>query len=405
MKTGQHPIHRQRIVEEISWIEQEIIRLRRDFHSHPEQGFQEKRTASVISGYLSNLGVQVTGGIAGTGVSGLLEGTGPGRTVMLRADMDALPLQEKNDVEYKSRNEGVMHACGHDGHMAILLGTAAVLSRFRPSFPGRVKFVFQPAEENLGGARLMIREGVMENPQVDAAFGLHLINQIPCGYIGCRPGAIMAGMDIFTIRVLGKGGHSAMPEGGIDAIAMSGQVITTLYQSVSREIAPTPLIINIGTVHGGYAENIIADAVELSGTVRCLDEEVRKTIPDRMKRVLAEITSRMNGGFELDYREGYPVTANDEAMTRIVQKAAEKVVGPSQVFEVPASMASEDMSFYLREVPGAFFFVGAGVPGTWNEPHHNPCFNIDERSLSIGVDMMVTIVLDYLDSRRSDPGA
>ncbi len=404
MKTVQRQYDRQTIVEEISRIEQEIIGLRRNFHADPEMGFQEKRTASTISRYLSDLGVKVTGGIAGTGVSGLLEGTGPGRTVMLRADMDALPLQERTGLEYSSRNKGVMHACGHDGHMAILLGTACVLSRFRQAFPGRVKLVFQPAEENLGGARLMIREGVLMNPVVDAAFGLHLINQIPCGYIGCRSGAIMAGMDTFTVRVLGKGGHSAMPEGGIDAIAMSGQVITQLYPTVSREIAPTPLIINIGTIRGGYAENIIADVVELSGTVRCLDEEVRKTIQDRMKRVLSGITSRMKGGFELDYREGYPVTANDEAMTRIVQKAAEKVVGPTQGFEVPASMASEDMSFYLREVPGAFFFVGAGITGIRNEPHHNPCFNIDERSLTIGVDMMVTIVLDYLNrSEASSP--
>jgi len=399
MKTVQHLYDRQKIVEEISRMEQEIIRLRRDFHAHPEQGFQERRTASVISSYLTDLGVKVTGGIAGTGVSGLLEGTGPGRTVMLRADMDALPLQEKNDLEYKSLSEGVMHACGHDGHMAILLGTASILARLRPSFPGRVKLVFQPAEENLGGARLMIQEGVLDNPKVDAAFGLHLINQIPCGYVGCRSGAIMAGMDTFTVRVLGKGGHSAMPDGGIDAIAISGQVITTMYRTVSREIAPTPLIINIGTIHGGYAENIIADVVELSGTVRCLNEEVRKTIPDRMKRVLSEITSRMKGNFELDYREGYPVTANDEAMNRIVQKAAEYAVGSPQVIEVPASMASEDMSFYLREVPGAFFFVGAGVPGIRNEPHHNPCFNIDERSLSIGANVMVTIVLDYLNSQ------
>jgi amidohydrolase len=398
MKTGQHNTDRQRIVEEVSRIEQEVIRLRRDFHANPEQGFQEKRTASVISRYLSELGVEVTGGIAGTGVSGLLKGSGPGRTVMLRADMDALPLQEKTSVEYKSLNDGVMHACGHDGHMAILLGTAAILSHFRSSFSGQVKFVFQPAEENLGGAKIMIREGVMENPKVDAAFGLHLINQIPCGYIGCRSGAIMAGMDTFTIRVLGKGGHSAMPVGSIDAIALSGQVITTLYETVREEIAPTPLIINIGTVHGGYAENIIADVVELSGTVRCLDEKIRETIPDRMKRVLSDITSRMKGGFELDYREGYPVTANDEAMTRIVQQAAEKVVGTSMVFEVPASMASEDMSFYLRVVPGTFFFVGAGIRGIQNEPHHNPCFNIDERSLSIGVNMLVTIALDFLNS-------
>ena len=381
---------------EVLLIADEVIRLRRDFHKYPEKGFEEERTSSVIVQYLSDLGLEVTKGIAKTGVVGLLRGNKTGKTVMLRADMDALPLQEKNEIDYKSVHAGVMHACGHDGHMAILLGTARLLSAMRSSFSGQVKFVFQPAEENLGGAKIMIHEGILEKPKVDAAFGLHLISLIPCGYIGYRQGAIMAGMDTFTIRVLGKGGHSAMPDGGIDSIAMSGQVITSLEKIISNEISPVPLIINIGTVHGGYAPNIIADLVELSGTVRCLDEEVRKTIPQRIERVLMEITSPMRGRYELSYEEGYPVTVNDAAMTDLMRLAAERVVGPGRTFEVPPSMASEDMSFYLQKVPGSFFFVGAGVPDIKNEPHHNPCFNLDERALSIGMEMMANIALDFL---------
>jgi amidohydrolase len=391
----QYPGHTT-IDEEISRITDEVIRLRRDFHKYPEKGFEERRTSSVIAQYLSQHGLEVTEGVAKTGVVGLLRGERAGKTIMLRADMDALPLQEKNGVDYRSVHDGVMHACGHDGHMAILLGTAKLLSTLRTSFSGQVKFVFQPAEENLGGAKIMMQEGVLEKPKVDAAFGLHLINQIPCGYIGYRSGAIMAGMDTFTIRVLGKGGHSAMPDGGIDSIAISGKIITELYERIHREISTIPLIINIGTIHGGYAPNIIADTVELSGTVRCLDEEVRKTIPQRMKSVLSGITSSMKGGYELSYEEGYPVTINDQAMTKLMLLAAERVVGMANIFEVIPSMASEDMSFYLQKVPGSFFFVGAGVPGIKNEPHHNPYFDIDERSLPIGLKMLANIAFDFL---------
>lgn len=376
----------------------EVVRLRRDFHQHPEKGFEEKRTARVIAQYLTDLGLEVKTGIAGTGVTGLLRGGRPGRTVLLRADMDALPLQEKSDTPYRSINDGVMHACGHDGHMAILLGAAALLAWHRSSLRGRVKFVFQPAEENLGGARLLIDEGILDDPQVDAAFGLHLINQIPYGYIGSRSGEIMASMDSFTIRVRGRGGHSAMPEGGVDAIAISARVVSSLQRLISREIPPrTPLIVNIGTIRGGNAPNIIADLVELSGTVRCLDEEIRRTIPLRMDRTLAEITSDMQGSHELEFEEGYPVTVNDKAMANLVKRVAGDVVGPDRFLEVPPTMASEDMSFYLQRVPGCFFFVGAAGPEGTCGPHHNPCFDFDERALTIGLKMMANLAVDFLE--------
>ena len=225
------------IHEMASRLSETVIRLRRDFHQHPELGFEEKRTSSVIAEYLKGLGLEVATGIAGTGVVGLLHGASPGKTVMLRADMDALPIQELNETDYHSVTPGVMHACGHDGHMAILLGTAELLSSFRDSFKGQVKFVFQPAEENLGGAKIMIEQGVLKDPDVDAAFGLHLISPLPYGYIGCCKGAFMASIDIFTIRLLGRAGHSAMPGGSVDAIGMGAEVVSNLQEYIRKVVA------------------------------------------------------------------------------------------------------------------------------------------------------------------------
>ncbi|HPR53336.1 MAG TPA: amidohydrolase, partial [Deltaproteobacteria bacterium] len=372
------------IDEKISGITDEMIRLRRDFHRHPELGFAEKRTAGIIAEYLRNLGLEVFEGVGTTGVIGILNGNSTGKTLMLRADMDALPIQELNEVGYRSVNDGVMHACGHDGHMAILLGTAAVLSGMRDRLGGRIKFVFQPAEETLGGARNMIADGVLDSPKVDAAFGLHLISLLPLGYIGYKPGPIMASMDPFTITIKGKGGHGAMPESGIDAILISAQVITALQSLVTKEISPiSPVVINVGTINGGDAPNVIADKVVMEGTVRTLDTNVQQLIPRHMERMLAGITQAMGGEYELDYSTGYPATINDAAMTKLVQDVAEQVVGKDFVFEVPSAMISEDMSFYLQKVPGSYFYVGAGnVEKGISQPHHNSGFDIDEQALA-----------------------
>ncbi|MGD0821919.1 MAG: amidohydrolase [Desulfomonilia bacterium] len=381
-------------------LRDEVIRLRRDFHRHPELGFEEKRTSSIIAEYLRGLGIEVKTGIARTGVVGLLKGAMPGRTLMLRADMDALPIQELNKVDYCSVNPGVMHACGHDGHVAILLGTAKLLSTLRDSLKGRVKFVFQPAEENLGGARLMIKEGVLEDPHVDAAFGLHLISQFPYGYIACRKGPFMASMDTFTVRVLGRGGHSAMPDGSIDAIALAAGVISNMGAYIKKALKPeNPVIVNIGTIHGGAAPNIVADKVELTGTVRALDEDIRSSIKGLMEGFLKETTKAGQGEFELDYEPGYPVTVNDGTMTDLVLRTASAIAGSENVIEMPPSMASEDMSFYLKEIPGCFFFAGAGgTDPALNRPHHNPLFTIDERSLEMGVKMMAGVAVEYLET-------
>jgi amidohydrolase len=388
------------IDERASGLINEVIRLRRDFHEHPELGFEERRTSSVIARYLADLGLEVKTGLARTGVVGLLAGSGPGKTLMLRADMDALPVQELNEVDYRSSTPGVMHACGHDGHMAILLGAAKLLASLKTSLNGQVMFVFQPAEENLGGARFMIEDGLLENPHVDAALGLHLISILPYGYIGTRKGPFMAAMDTFTIRIHGRGGHSAMPGGSIDAIALSAGVVSGLNDHIRNGLpAGSRFLVNIGTIRGGTAHNIVADLVELEGTVRCLDEAVHPMIKVLMEGFLSGHIKPGGGGFELAYQEGYPTTVNDTAMTDLVCRVAGHVVGPDKVIEMPPSMASEDMSFYLQRVPGCYFFVGAGSDdAALNIPHHNPRFTVDERALETGLRMLCSAAAVFLET-------
>ena len=391
------------IIEQATRLTEEVIRLRRDFHKNPELGFEEKRSSSVIAEYLKNLNIEVKTGIAKTGIMGLLSGATPGKTLMLRADMDALPIHELNDTDYRSTNPGVMHACGHDGHMAVLLGTAKLLSSMRARIKGQIKFVFQPAEENLGGAQIMIEEGILKNPTVDAAFGLHLISLLPYGYIGCRKGPFMASLDIFTLRILGRAGHSAMPDGSVDAITLSAEVVLQLQDHIRKSLsADRPIVVNMGTIHGGAAPNIVADKVEVTGTVRALNETDRSSIKILMEDFLREAITARGGAYELDYVQGYPVTVNDNAMTDLVMRVAYSIVGRVNVIEIAPSMASEDMSFYLKDVPGCFFFVGAGSSDpALNQPHHNPYFALDERALETGVRMLSTIAVEYLENTWS----
>jgi amidohydrolase len=386
------------ISKAVADLKGEMIRLRRDFHQHPELGFEEKWTAGIVAEYLDDLGIEVRTGVGRTGVSALLSGNGPGKTVLLRADMDALPIQEETEAPYKSRRDGVMHACGHDGHMAILLAAARILSHRRETFSGRIKFVFQPGEEGFAGAGFMIKEGVLKDPEVDAAFALHLMNQLPSGVIGVRSGALMASMDAFDIKILGKGGHAAMPEGGADAILMGAQVVSALQSLISKEVSPlTPLVVHVGMIHGGSAFNIVADRIELKGTVRTLDETLQKSIPERMDRILKGVTEALRGTHELDYRFGYPQLTNDEGMVRLVQGVAAHVVGEEQTVEIPPSMAADDFAFFLKEVPGCYFIVGAGDPERGlDQPHHNARFDFDEDAMAVGAEMMVRVALGYL---------
>ena len=392
-----------RIHDEIIILKEEMIALRRDFHQHPEPGMQEKRTAQVISDRLSDLGLQVKGGVGKTGVVGLLDGKGPGKTLLLRADMDALPIQEENDVSYCSLNRGVMHACGHDGHMAILLTVAKILSNCRKAFSGRIKFVFQPGEEGFAGARLMVEDGVLKDPDVDAAFALHLVTDLPVGILATRSGSLMACMDSFTLKIKGKGGHAGFPEAGVDAILMGAHVVSVLQSLISKEVSPTtPIVVHIGTIKGGRNFNVVADSVELKGTVRLFDETLRKSMPERINRIAGGVTAALRGTHNLDYQLGYPSLANDAEMTELVKDAAIQVVRKERVVEKGPVMGSDDFAFFLKEVPGCYLFVGAANEERGlNHPNHHSMFDFDEEALVLGAETMTEVALAYLAPERT----
>ncbi|MFH1139271.1 MAG: amidohydrolase [Pseudomonadota bacterium] len=389
-----------RISEELQKINQEMIELRRDFHRFPELGMEERETAGKVAAYLSGLGLEVTTGVGGTGVVALLKGGRSGPTLLLRADMDALPITEENEAEYRSTRPGVMHACGHDGHVAILLGAAKILAGLGDEFPGTIKFLFQPGEETFCGAKAVIAAGVLENPRVDAALGLHLMSFLPVGFIGCRAGAMMAGVDSFDVIIKGQGGHGAMPEYSVDAVVIAAQAITALQTAVSRETpAMSPLVVHVGTIKGGTARNIVADRVELSGTVRTLDDGLRKSMPERIERILAGTAQAMRGECRLDYIFENPPLVNDADLTELVKMTAGKALGYDKVINIPPTMGGEDMAFYLEKAPGCFFFVGAGSGDKGlDKPHHNSRFDIDEKSLAVGAEVLIRSALAYLTS-------
>jgi amidohydrolase len=318
---------------------------------------------------------------------------------MVRADIDALPIEEENDISYASTHKGCMHACGHDGHMAIALTVAKILARNRDMLKGNVKFVFQPAEEGPGGAKIMIDEGVLDNPRVDAAIGLHIWNYLPVGSIGIRPGPLMAAMDSFNLVVNGKGAHGAIPQDGVDAIVISTQVIAALQTIVSREIPPiNPCVVTIGTIKGGKAFNIIADSVQMEGTVRALDPEMHKTLPERMERIISSVTSGMRAGYEFSYDFLYPILKNETKMTQLVTGISKMVVGKDKVVVAEQTMGGEDMAFFLERVPGCYFFLGSSNHEKGlSAPHHSSRFNFDEKCLTIGAEIMAGTVLKYLD--------
>jgi len=348
---------------------------------------------------MARLGLEVRTGVARTGVVAVLNGAESGKTVLVRADMDALPITERNDVEYASRTPGVMHACGHDGHTAIMVGVAEALSRHRKDLRGTVKFVFQPSEEvPPGGAAKMIEEGVLDDPRVDAAIALHLCNDLPLGKVGIRPGLLMASADRFEITVKGTSAHGAMPQKAVDSIVVAAQVISSLQTILSREIAPLKVaVISLGTIAGGTAFNVIADKVRMSGTVRTLDPELRQTMPERMERIIRGVTAAMRAEYEFNYELCFPSIVNDEALAQLVREAACSVVGAENVLSVEQTMLSEDMSFFLQKVPGCYFFLGsANKAKGLDEPNHTPYFDFDEGALIIGVEIVVRAVLRYL---------
>ena len=381
---------------EIKALEDTIISTRRDIHQHPELAFDEHRTSKLVADRLESMGFEVQRGIGKTGVVGTLHSKGNGKTIALRADMDALPMQETSDISYKSKNDGIMHACGHDGHTAMLLGTAEALSKQAEKLNGTVKFFFQPAEEGQGGARYMIEDGALDG--VDEVYGIHLWNYQKYGTIGVKQGPIMAAADIFEITIHGKGGHGAAPQGTKDAVLIAAHLIQTLQTIVSRNTNPIEsTVVTVGQINGGYNFNIIADTVILKGTTRAYTEDNRLLIKKRMTEIIAGTEKTFGAIIDFDYVDGYPPTINDPAAADNLLNSAREIVGDGAGHPY-LSMGGEDFSYFLQKVPGCYFLVGSAPEGQklLSVPHHCSHFDIDERALLIGSSVYLQLVDDLL---------
>ena len=373
----------------------DVVSIRRDLHMHPELGFHEHRTAGLVAERLRSLGYEVHEGIGTTGVVGLVRGSRSGRTVMLRADMDALPILEERDHVYRSQADGTMHACGHDGHVAILLGAAALIADRRDEIAGTIALVFQPAEESLGGAKAMIEDGLIERFGIERAYGLHLNSKYPTGVLGFREGPMYASSDSIEIEVLGVGGHGSAPHDAVDPIFTAASFITSVQQVVSRMVDPLePAVVTIGAIHGGTTHNVIPRTCKLLGTVRAFTDDVRSAMPERIERVLRACCDASGATYDYDYLWRYPVTANDPAQTQYARALAVTVVGDELVVDATRLMGAEDFSFFAQRVPSCFYTLGcSGGPQT-SHPHHSSLFDIDERALPNGVAMMTALALD-----------
>jgi len=371
-----------------------IIKTRRALHRIPETAFCEKKTSAFLSKYLKELGLEVETGIAKTGVVGLLKLGKPGKTLMIRADMDALPLEEDTGLPFASTHDGCMHACGHDAHMAMVLGTASILSRIKEKLGGHIKFVFQPAEEGPGGAKPMIDAGVLENPKVDFAIGCHVHDAVE-GMIGVKAGHVLAANDRFDLRILGKGGHGAMPHLCVDPIDVGVQVINALQRIASRQMNPlSAFVLTIGRFHAGSSFNIIPEDAEMAGTTRTFDRNIWDSMKEQMERTIKGVCGATGAGYEFKYSRGYPPTVNDAALAEIVNRCAVEVVGEENVFEPEPIMAGDDMSFFLEKVPGFFFFLGVGHENS--APLHNSRFDFNEEVLPKGVEMYLRLACELL---------
>lgn len=379
--------------DEIQSLRDELIAWRRDFHRHPETAFQEQRTSHVVRAFLESLGIEVRA-CGRTGLRGLLRGGAAGPTVALRADMDALPVTEENEHEYRSQAQGAMHACGHDGHMAILMGTASVLAARRESLAGNVVFLFQPSEEQLpGGAKLMIEEGALEG--VQRIFGLHLWQPLATGTVGIRPGPFMAQSDDIELVVHGKGVHASQPHFGVDPVLVASQIVVAAQSVVSRVVDPLqPAVVSFTTIHGGRTHNIIEGEVKLTGTVRTLDVEVQRRVKESLARVCEHTAQAFGATAAFTYMDGYPAVVNDKGMVDLVVSAATDEFGGKAVAVIDPVMGGEDFAYFAQAVPGAFVLFGAGTGHPY--PHHNPRFDIDEGALPLGVQLMTRVAMEML---------
>ena len=408
-----------RIDELASRVAARVIAWRHDIHQHPELGNREFRTAALVAAHLRALGMQVTEKVAYTGVVGLLRGANPGPVVALRADMDALPVTEEVDVPFASKvrtvwngiESGVMHACGHDAHVAILMGVAEVLAGLRDSLAGSIKFIFQPAEEmppegEEGGAQLMIKEGVLDSPTVEAIFGLHVTSIIPSGMIGYRPGPLLASADDFKITVTGRQTHGAMPWRGVDPIVVSAQIVLALQTIVSRQLDLTkePSVVTIGAIHGGIRSNIIPDEVKMHGTARTFDEDLREDILARVEDTCCAVAKAGRAHAQVDVRKGYGVTVNDDRLTEESVPTLRRIAAENNVFVMQKVCGAEDFSFFQQKVPGFFFFLGctpAGQDAREAAPNHSPRFFVDDAGLKLGVRALSALATDYLAARAA----
>ncbi|RAL25679.1 M20 metallopeptidase family protein [Thermoflavimicrobium daqui] len=384
-----------------------MVQWRRYFHQYPELSYQEKNTSTYIATFLKELNLEVHTGIGGYGVTGLLRGKEAGPVVALRADIDALPIQDEKKCEYRSQVPGIMHACGHDGHMATLMGAATILAEEVDRLKGQVLFIFQPAEEKPpGGAIQMIREGVLES--VDVIYGMHLWTPFPLGMIGTRPDEIMSASDEFNITIRGRGGHGGIPHTAIDTVVIASHLVVNLQTIVSRQIDPLQAgVITVGMIKGGSTFNVIADTCTLTGTVRTFKPEIRKMLVERIEEVVKNTCQMYGADYQFEYVYGYPSVINHGDEAKRVMKVAKMIVNEQQVQTISPLMPGEDFAYYLQERPGAFYFVGAGnAEKQITYPHHHPLFDIDERAMKIGAELFVNLVWDYIDqyagSRRDE---
>ncbi len=383
---------------DIRSLQADLVAWRRLIHQKPELGFKEQITADFIAEKLTEWNIEHQTGIAKTGIVAIIHSDRPGKVLAIRADMDALPIQEENEVPYRSLHDGKMHACGHDGHVAIALGTAYYLAQNRQNWSGTVKFIFQPAEEGPGGAKPMIEAGVLKNPDVDAIIGLHLWNNLPLGQVGVRSGALMAAVECFRCKIWGQGGHGAMPHQTKDAIVIGSQIVNALQTIVARNVNPLDAaVVTVGEFHAGTALNVIADTAQMSGTVRYFQPQLESFIGQRIENIIAGICQSHDAKYELDYWQLYPPVINNPQITELVRSVAMNVVEtPLGVVPECQTMGGEDMSFFLNEIPGCFFFLGAANPEKGLAyPHHHPRFDFDETALSMGVEIFVRCVEQF----------
>ncbi len=394
----------ERINAEAQDLQPQLINWRRDFHAHPELGFQETRTAGIVAEHLHDLGLEVSTGIGKTGVVAMVEGDGADEdapTILLRFDMDALPILEETGLPFASQNPGVMHACGHDGHTAIGMGVARLLVKHRQHLNGRVKLVFQPAEEGVGGASAMIADKVLENPKPAAAFAMHLWSRLPLNQVVVQPGPLWAAADKFDLVIHGKGGHGATPHDTIDATLIASQIVVALQSIVARNVNPTDTaVVTVGSFQSGSVGNVISEKAVLQGTVRSFDPEVRSMLHRRIDEVAAGICQAFGATHEFSVPGGCPAVVNSPEGAALMQGVAEAVVGQEQVAQIAPMMVGEDMAEFLNRAPGCFVLVGAASPETGPfSPHHSPTFDFDERMLSTGVALMANTAFAWLDEQ------